>query len=44
MKDKLNCFYNSGGDAYLLESVAIHFNHTGYVTSTIFTNRSLYVL
>ena len=28
MKDELNCSYNGGGDAYLLQSVAIHFNHT----------------
>ena len=28
MKDELNCSPNGGGDAYLLQSVAIHFNHT----------------
>ena len=28
MKDELNFSYNGGGDAYLLQSVAIHFNHT----------------
>ena len=28
MKDELNCSDNGGGDAYLLKSVAIHFNHT----------------
>ena len=28
MKDELNCSYNGGGDAYLLQSVAIHFSHT----------------
>ena len=28
LKDELNCSYNGGGDAYLLQSVAIHFNHT----------------
>ena len=28
MKDELNCSYIGGGDAYLLQSVAIHFNHT----------------
>ena len=27
MKYELNCSYNGGGDAYLLQSVAIHFNH-----------------
>ena len=27
MKDELNCCYNSGGYAYLPQSVAIHFNH-----------------
>ena len=26
MKDELNCSLNSGGVAYLLQSVAIHFN------------------
>ena len=25
MKDKLNFFYNGGGVAYLLQSIAIHF-------------------
>ena len=28
MKDDLNCSHNGGGDAYLLQSIAIHFNHT----------------
>ena len=28
MKDELNFSHNDGGDAYLLQSVAIHFNHT----------------
>ena len=28
MKDELNYPHNGGGDAYLLQSVAIHFNHT----------------
>ena len=28
MKYEINCFYNGGGDAYLLQSAAIHFNHT----------------
>ena len=28
MKDELNFPYNGGGDAYLLQSVSIHFNHT----------------
>ena len=28
MKDELNCPHNGGGDAYLLQSGAIHFNHT----------------
>ena len=28
MKDELNCSYNGGGDAYILQNVAIHFNHT----------------
>ena len=28
MKEDLNWSYNGGGDAYLLQSVAIHFNHT----------------
>ena len=31
MKDDINCSYNDGGDAYLLQSVAIHFNHTVYM-------------
>ena len=31
MKDELNCSYNGRGDAYLLQSVAIHFNHTVYL-------------
>ena len=26
MKDELNCSYDGGGVAYLLQSVAIHFN------------------
>ena len=30
MKDELNCYYNGGVDAYLLQSVAMHFNHTVY--------------
>ena len=28
MKDELNFSYNGGGGAYLLQSVAIHFNYT----------------
>ena len=28
MKDEINCSYNGGGDAYSLQSVATHFNHT----------------
>ena len=28
LKDELNCSYNGGGDAYILQSVAIHFKHT----------------
>ena len=28
MKDELNFSYNGGGDAYILQSVAIHFKHT----------------
>ena len=28
MKDELNFFYDGGGVAYLLKSVAIHFNLT----------------
>ena len=28
MKDETNCYYIGGGDVYLLQSVAIHFNHT----------------
>ena len=28
MKNELNLSYNGGGDAYLLRSVAVHFNHT----------------
>ena len=28
MKDEPNCSYDDGGDAYLLQSVAINFNHT----------------
>ena len=28
MKDEINCFYYGGGIAYLLQSVAIHFNLT----------------
>ena len=28
MKDDLNCSHNGGTDAYLLQSVYIHFNHT----------------
>ena len=32
MKDELNCSYIGEGDAYLLQSVAIHFNHTVGVT------------
>ena len=28
MKDELNCSYNGGGVAYLLQIVAIHINHT----------------
>ena len=31
MKDELNCYYNGGVDAYLLQSVAMHFNHTVYI-------------
>ena len=28
LKDELNCSYNVGGDAYRLQSIAIHFKHT----------------
>ena len=28
MKYEINCSYNDGEDAYILLSVAIHFNHT----------------
>ena len=28
MKDELNCSYNAGGDADLLQKLAINFNHT----------------
>ena len=28
MKDDINCHYNGGGDTYLLQSLAIHFNLT----------------
>ena len=28
MKDELKLSHNGGGDAYLLQSVVIHFNHT----------------
>ena len=28
VKDELNCSHVGGGYAYLLQSVAIHFNHT----------------
>ena len=28
MKDELNFSYNGGEDAYLLQSLAINFNHT----------------
>ena len=28
MKNELNSSHNGGGDAYLLQSVAIHFKHT----------------
>ena len=31
MKDELNFSYNGGGYAYLLQSVAIHFNITLYL-------------
>ena len=31
MKDELNCFYIGGGVVYLLQSGAIHFNHTVYI-------------
>ena len=32
MKDELNCSHNDRGVAYLLQSVAIHFNHTVFDT------------
>ena len=28
MKDDLNCLHNGGGDVYILQIIAIHFNHT----------------
>ena len=28
MKDEPNCSYDDGRDAYILQSVAINFNHT----------------
>ena len=35
MKDEINFSYNGGGDAYPLQSVAIHFNHTVSVSTVI---------
>ena len=29
MKDETGCFHNGGGVAYLMQSVAIRFNHSG---------------
>ena len=34
-ENKLNLSYNGGGDAYVLQSVAIHFNHTVGIISQI---------
>ena len=31
MKDEINFSYNGGGDAYLLQSVVIHFNRTVHI-------------
>ena len=38
MEDGLNCLHNGGVDAYLLQSVAIHFNHIVYSTKTEMKN------
>ena len=38
MKDELNCSHNGGQVAYLLQSVAIHFNLTVY-TKRFFAKR-----
>ena len=35
MKDYINCSYNGGGDAYLLQIVAIPFNHTVFMVVNI---------
>ena len=42
MKDEINCSYIGGGYTYILQSVAIHFNHT--VSSGRWNLSSLFII